>query len=49
LIDFFVFGLDDLSIGKSGVFKFPNIIVLVPVCAYNSESVCLMKLAIFGA
>jgi hypothetical protein len=40
----FIFCLDDLSIGDSGILKSPNIIVLRFICVFKSISVCLMKM-----
>jgi hypothetical protein len=39
----FFFCLDDLSIGDTGVLKFPTTTVLESICAFKSFNVCLMK------
>lgn len=48
---FFYFGLNDLSIGESGILKAPTITVLAFICDFMSNTVCFMKLGVymFGA
>ena len=41
-VSLLIFHFDDLSIGVSGVLKFPTIIVLLSTCPFMSISVCLM-------
>ena len=41
-ISLLIFCFDDLSIGLSGVLKFPTIIVLLSISPFMSVSVCLM-------
>ena len=41
-VSFLIFCFDELSIGVSGVLKFPSIIVLLSTCPFMSASVCLM-------
>ena len=41
-VSLLIFCFDDLSIGVSGVLKFPSIIVLLSISPFNSDSVCLM-------
>jgi hypothetical protein len=41
-----IFYLDDLSIGDSGVLKFPVIIVFGSIGDYKSRTICLMKLVV---
>ena len=41
-VSLLIFCFDDLSIGVSGVLKFPTIIVLLSTCPFMSASVCLM-------
>jgi hypothetical protein len=50
-ISLLIFCLDDLSTGGRGVLKSPTITVLESIYAFQSFSVCLMKLGslTFGA
>ena len=41
-VSLIIFSFDDLSIGMSGVLKYPTIIVLLSISPFMSVSVCLM-------
>ena len=41
-VSILIFSFDDLSIGMSGVLKYPTIIVLLSISPFMSVSVCLM-------
>ena len=41
-VSLFIFILDDLSIGESGVLKSPTMIVLLLISPFMAVSICLM-------
>ena len=41
-VSVFLFILDDLSIGESGVLKSPTMIVLLSISPFMAVSICLM-------